>query len=623
MKNTININKLFITVLVILVLLLSNMVIVRASEVLSYPRDMYSVTDVNVVSEEDLESSVGNFVKNERVTVLGVSEDGTMYKVECGSTTGFVSKDALCWKEPEYIMSNEYNKSMYVTQSLKLRVEPSSSSEVYRTLMKYEKVKVVASVNNTVWSLVRVGDEEGYVHKGYLSSKKPEFTLTAMGKTLYCKESTKLKVKPNSSSKVKTTIIPKEKVKVLAKVDNKNWYKVECRNKVGYVYSKNFSSKKPSFVVSKVNKVVYSTKTSALRKGPSKSYDKKDTITSNEKIKVTAKVVGKDYYQVKYGKKTGYVYSKNFTSKKPKFVVKKVSKTRYPITKINIRKGPGTKYDKLYTISKNTKLKVTGDVVNSKWYRVTHKGKTGYVHGDYLSKSKVNYDIIKTYSDSTAKITVHKEWYQDAWVYAAHIQFKDYNRFKSTTAKGGYETTSSVANRVGAILAVNGPYMDGSYAVIRNDKVVYDRAIISDLAIYNDNTGKLANAGDLGLTGMYASTAVKKGLASDTFKFCNSTLVQYGANVANPDNWDRAQRTFMGTNGESGDIWVCVSDGRYNDGASAGLRKYQCASYLRKLGCEYGVMLDGGGSSTMVWKGTTLNAAHGNERAVKDFVYFR
>ena len=85
----------------------------------------------------------------------------------------------------------------------------------------------------------------------------------------------------------------------------------------------------------------------------------------------------------------------------------------------------------------------------------------------------------------------------------------------------------------------------------------------------------------------------------------------------------RAQKTFMGTNVKAGDIWLCVSDGRYNDGESAGLTYLECGQYLQTKGCTFALPLDGGGSSTMVFEGEVLNAEKGHERAVVDFVYFR
>ena len=79
----------------------------------------------------------------------------------------------------------------------------------------------------------------------------------------------------------------------------------------------------------------------------------------------------------------------------------------------------------------------------------------------------------------------------------------------------------------------------------------------------------------------------------------------------------------MGTNGKAGDIWIIVADGDKNDKQSSGLTSYECAKLLQEKGCIFGIPLDGGGSSTMVWKGKVLNAVKGNERAVVDFVYFR
>ena len=79
----------------------------------------------------------------------------------------------------------------------------------------------------------------------------------------------------------------------------------------------------------------------------------------------------------------------------------------------------------------------------------------------------------------------------------------------------------------------------------------------------------------------------------------------------------------MGTNGNPGDLWIVVSDGRYNDGESAGLTFYEGAQYLKELGCTFGIHLDGGGSSTMYFNGKVLNAVAGNERAVVDFAYFK
>ena len=235
-----------------------------------------------------------------------------------------------------------------------------------------------------------------------------------------------------------------------------------------------------------------------------------------------------------------------------------------------------------------------------------------------------------TYSDETCTITITKEWYKNAWCYIAHLEFTDYDRFGSALAKnkrGSYETTSAAAKRLGAIFCVNGPYswgeMGEAYAIVRNGIVYHDIKLNPDVAVYNATTGEFASVDALGLNGVIASEAVALGKVTDTFKFYNSPLVINGGNVSNINNSSRAQRTFIGTTGKPGEIYIIVSEGRYVDGNSSGLTKYQCAEVLIKLGCNYGVMLDGGGSSTMYFNGKVLNSANGNERAVVDFLYFK
>ena len=235
----------------------------------------------------------------------------------------------------------------------------------------------------------------------------------------------------------------------------------------------------------------------------------------------------------------------------------------------------------------------------------------------------------KTYSDGTCNITIYKEWYKNAWCYAAHLKFTDYSRFGTACGNGyygGYETTSHAANRLGAILAVNGCYSapNLNYIVVRKGYIHNGSSRGCWVpAIYSSYTGKLLNSwetgGVKGVAGRQVSSLVSEGTLTDTFNFgppflSNGYIQSYGS--------DRAQRTFIGTNGSPGDIWLVVSDGRYNDGVSAGLSGYECASYLLSKGCTFGVPLDGGGSSTMVFQGKVLNAVT-NERAVVDFVYFK
>lgn len=231
------------------------------------------------------------------------------------------------------------------------------------------------------------------------------------------------------------------------------------------------------------------------------------------------------------------------------------------------------------------------------------------------------------------RLTITREWFENAWVYAAHLEFTDYTRFGTDCANGkynnGYETTSHAATRLGAILAVNGcysaPYLD--YTVVRSGKIWNGaNRNLWIPAVYSSYNGKLISAwetgGDPTVRGKNVRQLVDDGLVTDTFCFGPPGMTN-GVITDTNTSGSRAQRTFIGTNGNAGDIWVCVSDGRYNDGESAGLTGNQCMRFLASKGCTFGVNLDGGGSTTMVYRGHVLNAAKGNERAVVDFVYFK
>ena len=233
-----------------------------------------------------------------------------------------------------------------------------------------------------------------------------------------------------------------------------------------------------------------------------------------------------------------------------------------------------------------------------------------------------------SYSDSGVDIKVYKEKYAGSWVYAAHVQMRDYSRLGTHCANGKYgggkETTSHAAKRVGAILAINGdwsaPHLD--YPVIRSGVLCNNKGALWCPAVYSRNTGLLINAWETGGTPGYAGadmgSLVASGAVTDTFSFGPPMLV--GGTVVAGSSGGRAQRTFIGSSGAAGDIWLCVADGRHNDGVSPGLTYGECASFLQSKGCSFGVPLDGGGSSTMVWKGRVLNAQRGHERAVVDFV---
>lgn len=258
----------------------------------------------------------------------------------------------------------------------------------------------------------------------------------------------------------------------------------------------------------------------------------------------------------------------------------------------------------------------------------TTKEKSGEIITKEVATTKasaINYPL--TYADNTCSITIERKWYEDAWCYIAKLSFSDYDRFGTAPANGthlnGFETTSSFANRYGAIFAVNGDYAcpDTGNTAIRSG-IVYTDKNCKVPAVYNAHTGIFDSPSNLGIFGELFSTLVAEKKVTDSFTFWSWSIVKNGE-VVHFDDTSRAQRTFIGSNGNSGEIIVVVSEGRYADGESAGLTLNQCGKLMKELGCVTAVPLDGGGSSTMYFKGKVINSAKGQERAVRDFVYFK
>lgn len=298
-----------------------------------------------------------------------------------------------------------------------------------------------------------------------------------------------------------------------------------------------------------------------------------------------------------------------------------------------LRTGPHISYQELAVVKYGETVELLGESSGS-WSTAKFGDQEGWIYTPYFQDIEPPKQLDMSsfplvWEDGDNKITINKQNMYNNWCYVAHLEFSDYERFGSAIAhnsRGSYETTSAAAKRLGAVFCVNGPYSWGelanSYAIIRSDTVFHDKGIEDDLGTYSNVTGKLVRAKELGVSGKIASSVAGKSV-SDTFKFWNSTLVLNGKNTANIDNHGRAQRTFIGTTGNAGDIYVICSEGRYVDGSSAGLTKHECAKVLLDLGCTYGIMLDGGGSTTMYFNGQVLTSSRYNQRAVVDFVYFK
>ena len=237
--------------------------------------------------------------------------------------------------------------------------------------------------------------------------------------------------------------------------------------------------------------------------------------------------------------------------------------------------------------------------------------------------------VIGQYSDSKTSITLKQYREYDSNIYVADVTVSDASDLKTALANNTYgrnvtDTTSDMAENNNAVLAINGDYYGARQSgyVIRNGKLYRDTSGNRDaLVIQKNGEFKFVSESETN-----ASELLQDG-ALQAFSFGPVLLNNGEISVGENDEVGMAMasnpRTAIGYLGNNHYVFV-VSDGRTSE--SAGLSLYELASFMKELGVKDAYNLDGGGSSTMVFKGEIINnpttsGRSGEERAVSDIVY--
>ena len=237
--------------------------------------------------------------------------------------------------------------------------------------------------------------------------------------------------------------------------------------------------------------------------------------------------------------------------------------------------------------------------------------------------------VIGQYSDSKTSITLKQYREYDSNIYVADVTVSDASDLKTALANNTYgrnitDTTSDMAANNNAILAINGDYYGARQSgyVIRNGKIYRDTSGNRDaLVIQKNGEFKFVSESETN-----ASELLQDGVLQ-VFSFGPVLLNNGEISVGENDEVGMAMasnpRTAIGYLGNNHYVFV-VSDGRTSE--SAGLSLYELASFMKELGVKDAYNLDGGGSSTMVFKGEIINnpttsGRSGEERAVSDIVY--
>lgn len=376
---------------------------------------------------------------------------------------------------------------------------------------------------------------------------------------------------------------------------------------------------------------LYTTYGVYLRTSPEYSSSNKICLIARGKKVTLVSEVNSSWYKVRYNGKVGYAPAKYLRAEEQGVI--RVNTTCALKLHSSAEDGSG---NVILTMSKGASVRLVKKISN-KWYKVNYNGTLGYARSKYLTA--IEYPLV--YRDGSMTVTVNRTWYKHAYVYTAHIQTTNYKRFGTYSANNKWNsfcTPSTAAKQINAIVLTNGDYSsnygaahasggdDYGTAIARRGRVLYDHGWYG-IGLYNYHNGKLFNSRWVeGYHGCRITDLVNEGKATDTFNFFWSRPVFEGRNMVDAsgkNSTNRRPRTFVGTNGKAGDIWICVADGDHRDGKSVGLNPWEVAQFLiDKCHCTFGVGLDGGGSSAFIYNGVRLTGGS-KERSVCDFVFIR
>ena len=296
-------------------------------------------------------------------------------------------------------VTNSYaDDTRTITGRVNFRTGPGKEYDSMGKIQKGETVTYLGSKGS--WRQIKYNSKTGYIHKDYISSASTTSTSVKYVNTSY---GLNVRKGPSTSYSVITTLANGTKVNVIT--TSGGWSKITSGSITGYVSNQYLSSSQGSDNDSNetsTTKYVESNISLNVRKGPGTNYSVVTTLSGG--TKVTVKSTEDGWSKITTGNITGYVSSKYLTSSRPSADndSNETSTTKYVESNIslNVRKGPGTNYSVVTTLSGGTKVTVKS--TEDGWSKITTGNTTGYVSSKYLTSTKPSSSGSSSSSTSTS-----------------------------------------------------------------------------------------------------------------------------------------------------------------------------------------------------------------------------
>ena len=226
--------------------------------------------------------------------------------------------------------------------------------------------------------------------RGFSTDEKIQKTVIVSAQTADVRST------PRYARNVTGTLHKGNRVQVVA--CNGFWYRIEFDSDYGYVPMNCTREETEEDIVSDadetaMSKLVTTTASLKVRKGPGKSYDSIGTLDEGTKASVVAK--SGDWNKIKYENTYGYIsssYTKEASSSEKIESDQKestqeetaVSKTVTTTADLSVRKGAGKEYDRIGLLDEGTKVSVVAK--SGGWYKIKYEDGYGYISSEYTKE---------------------------------------------------------------------------------------------------------------------------------------------------------------------------------------------------------------------------------------------
>ncbi|MCI1858245.1 MAG: SH3 domain-containing protein [Sporolactobacillus sp.] len=333
----------------------------------------------------------------------------------------------------------------YVTATaLNVRTGPSTKYKRVKVLRHNAKVTVTSTRSG--WYGIKDGGKTRYVSAKYIKKGNPPAAKKPAKKSSFKSfagyvTATALNVRTGPSTKYKRVKVLRHNAKVTVTSTRSGWYGIKDGGKTRYVSAKYIkkgnppAAKKPAKKSSFKSFAGYVTATALnVRTGPGTKYKRVKVLRHNAKVTVTSTRSG--WYGIKDGGKKRYVSAKYIKKGNPPAAKKPAKKSSFKsfagyvtATALNVRTGPGTKYQRVKTLRRNAKVTVTN--TRSGWYGIKDGGKTRYVSAKYIKKGNPPPAAKKTTSKS---VTTPLD-YSPVKTFQAYIGYDNLKVYQNPTVK--------------------------------------------------------------------------------------------------------------------------------------------------------------------------------------------